>query len=128
MRVGQQGKRIDGKEENLRYTSAETLLEVKWVAWGMVRDITDIYWGGKRGSGAESNSRTPVCPWGRLNPGLVCRGGLVRRIQHALPLIEALLRARLPIDGRLATRDSADHKRRSVPSIGFKLYARPSIS
>ena len=49
--------------------------------------------------------------------------------EHVLLLCIFLhLRARLPIDGRLATKDSADHKRRSVPSIGFKLYARLSIS
>ena len=32
------------------------------------------------------------------------------------------LRARLPIDGRLATRDIAGHKISSVRYVGFKLY------
>jgi len=38
------------------------------------------------------------------------------------------LRARLPIDGRLATRDSADRQRKSVSPTGFQLYAKQYIS
>jgi len=37
-------------------------------------------------------------------------------------------RARLPIDGRLATRGSADRPRKSVRSPAFQLYTRQYIS